>query len=222
MRLFCNILQNRGSLCHGCRHHHIDRSPNAYNVKIHMGSTKLFRLRNDLPVFDLNLRTQCAEPFQMLIDRTAADIAPTRKSNLRSSVFSKQCAQKIIRRSDFLYIIILYTKIMYVTSIDLYRMTVQSLNPCPDSTHCFQKNIDIIDIRNIINRNRLICHNRCCQNRKSCIFCTCYLNFSDQRISTFYNILLHIAPRSLLYSAHLHLYFCFMEWPISPPFRIVC
>ena len=89
MRLFCHILHDRCSLSHRCRHHNIDGRTHTYYVKINMLSYQSVGFSNNLAVFNLYICSQCAEPFQMLVNRSASDIASARKCYFRTFVFSK-------------------------------------------------------------------------------------------------------------------------------------
>ena len=195
MRLFRHIFHDRHTVCHCRSHHHVDRRADTDHVKIQMCAAKLFRLRNDLSMLDIHIGTQCAESFQMLVDRTASDIASARKRHLRTFIFSKESTQQIVRCPDLLDIIILNIEIPDRASVDLHCMPIDTLNHRTDSRDRLQHHIDVVDIRKILNLNGLVCHDRCCQNRKRRILCTANFYFPYQRISALNNILLHIAPQ---------------------------
>ena len=63
---------------------------------------------------------------------------------------------------------------------------------------CFQHNIDIPHIRQIVDKNILIGHNGCCQNTKCGIFGSAYGHIAHQRIAAFYNIMFHFIPQLLI------------------------
>ena len=160
-----------------------------------MCSSQMLCFCHDLAVLNIHIRTQCAESLQMLIDRSASDIASARQSHFCSLVLSKHRTQKIVRCSDLLDIIIFYIKVCNCASVNLNCVSVNSLNHCSDSLNRFQQHIDIIYIRQIVNQNGLVCHDRCRENSQCRIFSSADFNFPYQRIAAFDNILLHIAPR---------------------------
>ena len=90
MRLFCHIFKNRHTLCHRSCHHHIDRSSYADNVKINMASHKSVRIGKNLSVLNLHFRSKGTESLQMLIDRSASDIAPARKCHFRVLILTEK------------------------------------------------------------------------------------------------------------------------------------
>ena len=60
------------------------------------------RFRRNHAMRNLNRRAQCLEPFDMLVDRTAADIAAARQYNCSLFIFSEKSSQEVIGCSDFL------------------------------------------------------------------------------------------------------------------------
>ena len=133
MGLFCHVLHDRKPVSHCRRHHHVDGGSYADHVKIQMGSPHMLGLGHDLAVLDIHVRAQCAKSLQMLVDRSASDIASPRKRYLRLAVLSKQGAKQIIRCPDLLYIIILNVKVSNRTPVDLHSMPVKPLHRCPDA-----------------------------------------------------------------------------------------
>ena len=194
MRLFRHVFHDRKTFGHSSSHHHIDRCPDCHNIKIQMRSAKFLRLCDNLAVFNIDVRTKSPKSFQMLIDRSASDIASSRQRNFRSFIFPEKSSQQIVRRSDLLNVIILYIKIADRTSVDLYCMTIDPLHHRADSLDRFQHHIHIIHIRKIIDLNSLIRHDCSRQNCKRRIFRAADLHFSDKRIPAFYDILFHITP----------------------------
>ena len=131
-----NVLHNGLSLCHCRSHHHIDRCSDAHHIKINMLPYQTLCLCNNLTMLNFNFCTKRTESFQMLIDRSAADITSSRKCNFCMLIFSKQCSQQIVGSSDLLDIIIFNTEISDPSAIDSNRMTVHTLNICSNSCNC--------------------------------------------------------------------------------------
>ena len=195
MRLFCHILKDRKSFCHRCCHHNVNRSSYAYHIKINVLSDQTLCFCDNLAMLDIHISTKRTKTFQMLVDWTASDIASSRKSDFCSFILTKKCSEQVIRCTDLLDVIIFYIKIFNVASVDSDCVPVNTVNLGTNSTDCFQQNVDIVDIRKIIDSNCLICHNRSCQNCQCCILCSTDLDFADQRIATLNNILFHFAPQ---------------------------
>ena len=201
VRLFCHVFQDGQAFCHSSCHHHIDGGSHADHIKINMLSYQLCSLGNDLSVFDLHVRSQGTEPFEMLVDGTAADIAASGKRHFRALIFSKKSSQKIVGCPDLLDIVILDINACYAFSVDLHCMPVHSVHHRADPRDGVQKYIDVIYIRKIIDHYSFIAHNCRRKNSKGRILCSAYLHFTDKRIAAFNNILFHTAPRSLSFSA---------------------
>ena len=191
MRLLGNILQNGQPLSHSSRHHHIDRCPDTYHIKINMLSNQTIRLCDNLAVFNLHVCTKGTESLQMLVYGPAPDITSARKGNLRPLIFAKKSAQQIIRRPDLLHIFIFDSEIGDSFSIDPHCMAIHTVDTCPNSHNCIQQHINIIDIRQIVNQDCLISHNSRRKNSQRRILGSANLDFSNERISAFDNILFH-------------------------------
>ena len=156
-----------------------------------MCSFQLFCLCNDGTVSDTRCRSQCFESFQMQVDRSAADVASARKRYFCSFIFSKKCSQQIVGSSDFLNKLVIYTYLTDHRTIDSHFMAADPVNSGSDHTDRFEQDIDILDIRKIIDHHGLICHNRRCQNTKCRIFRSADFNFAHQGIAAFNYILFH-------------------------------
>ena len=91
MWLFRYVLHDRKTVSHSCCHHYVDRCTYSHNIEIKMCSLQLFRFSKNLTIFNLYICSKCTESFQMLIDRSASDIASSRKCYFCSLVFSKKC-----------------------------------------------------------------------------------------------------------------------------------
>ena len=93
-----------------------------------VAAMKILSLGNNSTMTDINLRTKSTESLQMLIDRSAADIASARKRNFRMLVLAKQSTKKIIRSTDLLDIFIINTEIADGRTVDLYSRFIDTLN----------------------------------------------------------------------------------------------
>ena len=110
-------------------------------------------------------------------------------------VLSEKSPQQIVGSPDLLDIIVLNVKITDRTAIDLNCVSVNSLHHRSDLTDRLEHNINVVDIRQIVDQHGLIRHDRRCQDCESRIFGAAYLHFSHQWIAAFDHILLHFAPR---------------------------
>ena len=128
MRLPCSILNDRTTSRHRSSHHNIDGSAYRNHIQEDMAAMKILRLRNDRTMTDIHIRAKSTETFQMLIDRSAADITSTRKRNLRMFILTKQSTKKIIRSTDLLDKFIIHTKITNGRAVDLYSRFIDTLN----------------------------------------------------------------------------------------------
>ena len=140
---------------------------------------KFICFRNNSTVHNINICTKCSESLQMLVDRTASDVASTWKRYLCMFILTKKCSEQIIRCADLLDVIIFYIKIFNVASVDSDCVPVNTVNLGTNSTDCFQQNVDIVDIRKIIDHHGLICHNRSRKNCKCRVLCSPYFDLSD-------------------------------------------
>ena len=84
-----------------------------------MLSCQLLRFGDYCAVENINGRTKSPETFQMLVNGPASDIAASGKRNFRCLVFSKQCAQKIVGRSDLLDVFVFHADVGYGGTCDL-------------------------------------------------------------------------------------------------------
>ena len=128
MRLPCSILNDRTTSRHRSSHHNINRSTNRNHIQENVAAMKILSLGNNSTMTDINLRTKSTESLQMLIDRSAADIASARKRNFRMLVLAKQSTKKIIRSTDLLDIFIINTEIADGRTVDLYSRFIDTLN----------------------------------------------------------------------------------------------
>lgn len=151
MRLSRSILYNCTACCHGSCHHDIDSRTNRNHIKENMASVKILSFGNDSTMTDIHISAKSAESFQMLVDRSTADITSARKRNFCMFIFSEQCAQKIIRCSDLLDKFIIYTEIADGRTVDLYSRFIYTFNLGTDLRDCLKENIDISYIRQILN-----------------------------------------------------------------------
>ena len=66
------------------------------HIKENMAAMKIRCLCNNCAVKNIHLGTKGSESFQMLVDRTASNIASAWKRNFRSFIFAKQSTKKIV------------------------------------------------------------------------------------------------------------------------------
>ena len=144
-----------------------------------MASMKFICFCNDRAMHDINLSTKCSESLQMLIDRTASDIASARKRYFCMFVLTKKCSQQIVGSSDLLDIFIINTYISNCRSVNLYSRFINTVYLCSNTSDCFKQYIDIPYIRQILYKNRLISHYGCCKNSKCRILGTGNLNLTN-------------------------------------------
>ena len=116
-----------------------------------VAAMKILRLRNDRTMTDIHIRAKSTETFQMLIDRSAADIASARKRNFRMLVLAKQSTKKIIRSTDLLDIFIINTEIADGRTVDLYSRFIDTLNLSTNLCNSLKQNIDVPHIWQILN-----------------------------------------------------------------------
>ena len=84
-----SIFNNRTSWCKRCCHHNIDSCSYRNYIQENMASMKIRCLGNNGSMKNINFRTKGSETFQMLVNRTASDIAATWKRNFCSFIFAK-------------------------------------------------------------------------------------------------------------------------------------
>ena len=93
MRFLGSILNNGTTLCHaGCKHN-IDRRTDRNNIQINMVTDQRIGKGIDHTILDVDRGSQCTESLQMLVDRTASDIASARKGYLCLFIFAKKSSQ---------------------------------------------------------------------------------------------------------------------------------
>ncbi len=117
-----------------------------------------------------------------------------RKRYLGTLVLAEKRTDKIIGSTDAADVFVIYRYLMDGRSVDLYGMTIDTVNLRSNLLDCLQKHINITYIRKIFDDNLLICHNGSCQNTKRGILCSADHNISYQRIAAFHNILIHYTP----------------------------
>ena len=88
MGLFRHILENRLAFGHRRRHHDIDGRSDRNHIQIDMARHKIDRVSHHSSAHDGNIRTQCAESLQMLVDGPASNGAAARKRHLRALILS--------------------------------------------------------------------------------------------------------------------------------------
>ena len=137
MRLFCRIFNDRIAIRHRCCHHNIDGCTYTDHIKKNVCSVKLFSFCNNKSMLDPGHCTHGLKTFQMLIDRTAANITASWQRHFCTLIFSKQCTQQIIGCTDLLHAFIFYNTVFHTRSIDLHRMTVYALDTRTDSIQSF-------------------------------------------------------------------------------------
>ena len=196
MRLFRSIFNDGLPLCHSCCHHNIDRSAYRNHIQINMASHQINRMSYYSASLNLNFGPQSPKSLQMLIDRPAADIAAAGKGNLRAFIFAKQRPNKIIGRSDFPDILIIYRNLTDCGCIDPDTVTIQTLHRCPDLFNGLQQHINVANIRQILHNHILVRHNRRRQNTKGSILSPTDHYIANQGIAAFHNILIHPTPLS--------------------------
>ena len=194
MRLFCRIFKDGHALCHGCCHHDVDGRAHRNHIQINMGTYQINRMCMNRSSLNLDSGSQCPKALQMLVDRSAADITASRKRYLGTLVLAEKRTDKIIGSTDAADVFVIYRYLMDGGSVDLYGMTIDTVNLRSNFLDCLQKHINITYIRKIFDDNLLICHNGSCQNTKRGILCSADHNISYQRIAAFHNILIHYTP----------------------------
>ena len=144
-----------------------------------MASMKFICFRNNCSMHDIYLCTKRSESLQMLVDRTASDVASTWKRYLCMFILTKKCSQQIVGSSDLLDIFIINTYISNCRSVNLHSRFINTVYLCSNTNDRFKQYIDIPYIRQILYQNRLISHYGCCKNSKCRILGTGNLNFTD-------------------------------------------
>ena len=114
--------------------------------------------------FNLYIRSQRAETFNMLVDGTASNVASAWKRYLSALIFSQQGADKIIRCADTADIFIINRHFFNAAAVDLYCMAVYTIYSRTDLLNCFQHYINISYVRKVIDQYILIRHDRGSQN----------------------------------------------------------
>ena len=85
-----------------------------------------------------HLGTHGGEALDMLVDGThAAEVAAAGHGDFRTAETAEQCADQIIRCTDFFNIFIINTDICNCRSVDLDCRSVDSVNLSPYPGNCF-------------------------------------------------------------------------------------
>ena len=160
MRLFCRILQNSLAFCHSCCHHNVDSRTYRNHIQIDMACYQINGMGDHCAAFNLYIRSQRAETFNMLVDGTASNVASAWKRYLSALIFSQQGADKIIRCADTADIFIINGHFFNTAAVDFYCMTVNTIYSCTDLLDSFQHYIDISYIWKVIDQYIIIRHDR--------------------------------------------------------------
>ena len=178
MRLFCRILDNCLSFCHTRRHHNIDCRTYTWTIQINMTSDQRLCIRINLSIMNRHGCAKLLKSFEMLVDRTASDLASTRKGYDRFFIFSEKCAYKIVGTTDLTDIFVIDIDIINDSPVDTDCMLIYSFYNCSNSLNGIEQYFYIIYLRKIFDQNRLVCHNCGNDDTQCCIFRTADLNFS--------------------------------------------
>ena len=165
-----------------------------------MAACQLLRLRENHAAVDPDTRAECPEALLVLVNRPCADIASARERHTGLTVLAEQCTDQIIRCTDLTYIIIVNLMGKNVLTADGNNMTViriRILNLRSDGFDSFQKNMYIVDVRQIADRNLLIRHDRRRKNTQCGILGTADLDCTNERIAAPDQILFHNTPQIL-------------------------
>ena len=88
MRLLGRVLQYGLPLCKGCRHHDIDGCTNRNHIQINVACHQINGMGNHSAPLNDDLGAQSPEPFDMLVNGPAADIASPRKGHLGALILT--------------------------------------------------------------------------------------------------------------------------------------
>ena len=194
MRFLGRVLNDGHALCHGRCHHDVDGCADRNHIQINVRAHQVNGMGMDSSALNLNLGSQSAEAFQMLVNRSAANIAAARKRYLRTLIFAKQRANKIIGSTNAADVFIIYCDLANGRTVNLYGMTVHAVHPCANFLDCLQKDVDITHVWKIFNDHIVICHNGSGQNAERGVLCSTDHNIPNQRTAAFHNILIHYTP----------------------------
>ena len=167
-----------------------------------MASLQYLCVRADASVLDRNFCAQRLEALQMEVDRSGTDIASAGKRNLRFLVFAKQCAEKIVACADLFDVFILDIHIADVCSAQYNAVSVSAVDLHADLDHSFKHDVDVPNVRKILDQNLLIRHDRRGKNTERGILRAADLYFTVQRSAASDYILFHTFSSSVTnYSA---------------------
>ncbi len=156
MRLFCGIINNRGSVCLGSSQHDIDRSADCHHIKKDIISGELFCIGRNQSAAFFSFCTKGCKPFQVLIDRSGTDFTTARISDFRFSTAAQQGAEEIIA----------CTQLSGPAIVHLITIRFSRINHHMDARHIIhfrteraqnvRKHMDIFNIRNVLNRTYFV------------------------------------------------------------------
>ena len=196
MRLLRRILNDGIALGKCSRHDHVNGCTHRHHIHIDMASEQLVGLRNHhAGRCHPYIGSERTESLYVLINRAQPDIAAARKCYLRLLVLAKKRADQIVRSADLSNGFRIHRLILNKGTVDHIGMQIRMLYDTTDLRNRSGNGANIRHVRNIFNCNRLICHDRGRNDRKSSVLRSPDLNLSAKRRPAFHNVMQH-APFS--------------------------
>ena len=192
MRLLRRILDDRHALREARRHHDVDGRAHRHHIEINMAADQIVSRRDDHPVLNADIRAQCAESLDMLINRPEADVASLRQRHLRPAVLPEQRTDQIIGAADFADRLVHNRTVHDLGSIDPERVAVYTGNDGTDTLDGTENRADITHIRHILHQDGFICHNGRGENRQRRVLGTRDIHLSAQGIASLDRVKLHV------------------------------
>ena len=187
MRLFCRVLDNSQPFRLGTGKKCIYCAADRYLVKIYLSTYQLVRRQVYYSVLDISLCTKRFKALDMLIYRSASEIAPSGKRNARLFEPAEQCSQEVTASSCRTCKLVRHCAVTYSWRIDLDLWLAESFD---DRTHTWKdlQSYLYIAYRRYVFQNTLICRKyRRGNYRNRRIFSAAYLHFASERSAAFYN-----------------------------------
>ena len=132
MRLSCGVFNDGGSLGTCCSYDHIDRRAHGHLVKKQVsGMQPVWRFRLQIAAVHVDLRAQGAEAFDMLVNRSDAEIAAAGTSDICAAEAPQLGAHDIIRTAHFSDKIVRGRTAPHMTGIDRDGVFIQPLYSRP-------------------------------------------------------------------------------------------
>ena len=145
-------------------HENIDGGPDGNLVQIDMGPCEAVRLGGNQPVAYIHIGSQRAEALEVEVYGPASDGTAAGKGDLCLLVLAEQGPQEIVGSPDFLDVFVVDVQRFNGRAVDNDRMGVRPLHPAADSLDGAQHDIDVPDIGEVFNRDRVVGHDRRRQN----------------------------------------------------------